>query len=61
MDMLPEDPICHINAVVRTSNVEFLRTLAKKNDSNISVELRRLLREAAERDALALSGKKAVA
>jgi hypothetical protein len=50
MDMLPEDPIRHINAVVRASNVEFLRARARENDTNISAELRRILREEAGRE-----------
>jgi hypothetical protein len=60
MDHLTDDPLLSGNANLRKSTWEYLKACAAKNDTNISAEMRRILREAAERD-LAAQGKKKAA
>ena len=50
MDKL-EDPLLSFNTNVHRSNWEFLKARAVQNDTNVSAELRRILREEAEREA----------
>lgn len=50
MDKL-DDPLVGVNLNLRRSHIDFLRARAKENDGSISAELRRLLRDAAERAA----------